>query len=390
MNDLGNFNAVGRPRKNVTLPEIASLREDGLSWTEIASNLGICARTLRRRRLEMHVPEKYTTIENEQLMHILLRIHDSMPNAGERIMQGALQSRGIFIKRSRLRDLLNIIDREGRQRRRSRPIQRRIYNVKGPNHLWHLDTDHKLIAWRFVIHGCVDGFSRTILYVQCRPDNRADTALQCFCDGVSEFGIPSRVRGDHGVENFDVARLMLRLRGCRRGSFIAGRSVHNQRIEHMWGHVNRVVLTYYYQDLFKYMEAEGILDSTSELDLVCLHYVFLPRIQRSMDEVKKAWNFHPMRNERNMSPIALWRGGLRLGMDPSHLNAEMQEELQLFQDETPAIVLPDCGVIVPEAEIILQPHLIQLLRENIDPLQDDGNDGVTHFISCCELLHRVM
>ena len=64
--------------------------------------------------------------------------------------------------------------------------------------------------------------------------NRFDTAFAAFRHGVSEYGMPSRVRTDRGGENMLIGEYLLQTRGTGRHSIIMGRSVHKQRIERLW------------------------------------------------------------------------------------------------------------------------------------------------------------
>ena len=59
--------------------------------------------------------------------------------------------------------------------------------------------------------------------IQANDNNRADTVFNLFQEAIQIHGTPSRVRGDHGVENVDVARYMEENYGAEQGSYIWGK-----------------------------------------------------------------------------------------------------------------------------------------------------------------------
>ena len=58
-----------------------------------------------------------------------------------------------------------------------------------------------------VIHAGIDGYSRRMTYLHCSTNNQAQAVLTLFRNAVVVYDLPSHVRGNHDIENVDVARL---------------------------------------------------------------------------------------------------------------------------------------------------------------------------------------
>lgn len=213
------------------------------------------------------------------------------------------------IPRYRLRNILHQHDETGVTQRRLGRLHRRVYHVQCPNHTWHVDTNHKLIRWCFVISGAVDGFSRLVTVLHCLDNNRANSLLEVFIEGTERFGTPHRVRTDMGMENLGIANFMIEKRGVN--GKMTGKSTHNQRIERLWRDVYDGVLVYYYQ-LFSYMEDENILVILNPLHIYALHYVFKDKINEKLNIWREAWGSHRLRTV-GTSPMRMWYSGVMSG-----------------------------------------------------------------------------
>ena len=151
------------------------------------------------------------------------------------MVQGFLKSLGFRLQRRRVRASIYRVDPHNSRIRWAIVVSRRAYSVQGPNSLWHIDGHHNLVNWGFVIHGGIDGFSRLIVYLHSSNNNRMETVTHLFRSATERYDWPSRVRSDHGGENVGVWQLMEEVRGPNRESFLAGTSVHNQRIDRLAG-----------------------------------------------------------------------------------------------------------------------------------------------------------
>jgi hypothetical protein len=81
-----------------------------------------------------------------------------------------------------------------------------------------------LIRWGIVIHGFIDGYSRLITGLRAHNNNRGQTVLDLFLAACAIYGVPSHLRGDHGVENLLVAAWMEEnLGGQQQRAYLWGR-----------------------------------------------------------------------------------------------------------------------------------------------------------------------
>lgn len=64
-----------------------------------------------------------------------------------------------------------------------------------------------------------------ITSIRASTNNRASTVLDLFLHAAATYGVPSRIRGDHGGENVLVASFMETVYGAGRGSYLWGRFV---------------------------------------------------------------------------------------------------------------------------------------------------------------------
>ena len=216
---------------------------------------------------------------------------------------------------------------------------------------------------------------RHMLHNRGMNNNRASTVYEYFISAIRAYGLPSRIRTDQGRENVTVVRHMLHNRGMDRRSVLVGSSVHNQRIERLWRDIHRCVTLLFYR-LFYFLEQQDILNPINDLHIYAVHYIFLPRINKALNEFRSTWNDHGIRTQEGLTPQQLFTNGM-LRLRNSGLTAmdffdniadtygEEEEGLAVEDDDDNS----EEGVTVPPPAINVSDDQIQLLREQINPLQ---------------------
>ena len=221
-----------RKRKHFDLDLITSLRVLGLSWTMIQQHPDVNASRdcLWRWRNDVGFVEPKQRLPDNELNTLVTNYSQGQPRRGEITIASHVATSGFKVPRQQLRECIHRVDPEGVEERSRKPIKRKVYYSHGPHHDWHMDGNHKLIRWGMVIHGCIDGCSRNIIYLKIRDNNLSEVKLEAFLEGVSQYQLPLHVSGDFGGENVLVAKYMIHHRGPGTRAFKTVPSTHNTRI----------------------------------------------------------------------------------------------------------------------------------------------------------------
>ncbi|XP_050411057.1 uncharacterized protein LOC126825414 [Patella vulgata] len=279
----------------------------GLKYSHILSMLAqahsiiISLSTLKRilRVNRLHRRKNYS-----DLLRVVLFIENKLNVTGGQVggyrwLHLQCRHNGLNISRHTVQTLLQILDPVGVQLRLSKRLKRRQYYAKGPNYLWHLDSDDKLKRYGLCINGCMDRFSRCIIWLNVfQTSNDPKVIAGYFIESVRERkGCPFLMRGYRCTENEHVAHMQYFM--TERKSFIYGRSTANQRIEMFWNLVRKQCVQSW-MDVLGSLADDGMFDGYF-LDKCLIQFCFLHVLQEDLDEMSKTCNTHQIRPTKNQN-----------------------------------------------------------------------------------------
>ena len=270
----------------------------------VLSERQLC-RTLRRMNLTRRT---YSPIGDIiEFVHGELGASGRMP--GYRLMWERCLEYGYRVRKEDVRLLLRVLDPDGVAVRQSRRLKRRAYYARGPNFIWHYDGYDKLKPYGLCVSGCIDGYSRHIIWMNAYHTNNEPKLIGgYFLESIVKFGgAPTRIRSDCGSENGHVCAFQQLLRADNDDRYALnaykyGTSTSNQRIEAYWG-ILRKQCTHYWINFFKDLQENDDHDG-GFLDKALTQFCFVPVLQDELDKTSAIWNRHRIRKQANVASPA--------------------------------------------------------------------------------------
>ena len=99
------------------------------------------------------------------------------------------------------------------------------------------------------------------------------------------------------------------VRIIKRGSFVTGKSLYNERIERIWSEFDACVVRHY-KNILNFLVAEFFSEPLNEMHLFPLCYVYFLKFNKALMEFTPDKNFHPLSSAINQSLKQLWHPGI--------------------------------------------------------------------------------
>ena len=255
--------------------------------------------------LKLHGIEFSSSTLKRRLQSLGLRrriyhLSGSKCNVGYRKMWKHVMTKyGIAVQRDFIRKCLVKLDPRGVENRSKRRLRRRAYSPRGPNHIWHIDGHDKLKPFGFSIHGCIDGFSRRLIWLEVGPTNQNPEVIGKYYLGaiLQIGGVPQKMRSDDGTENSIVEALQIFLRSQHNdehsglASFSIGTSTSNQRIEAYWSHLIRDGPGWWV-NFFKDLRDFDLYNDSDPVQVDLIRFCFMDILRDELHKIAEMWNQH--------------------------------------------------------------------------------------------------
>lgn len=147
-----------------------------------------------------------------------------------------------------------------------------------------------------------------------------------------------------------------------------------------------------YYNYFYMLEDEGVLNPDNEMHIWALHYVYLPRINKDLQDFMGQWNHHSLRTEHHMTPLQLFvRGSLQQqGQRSTAMQDLFARDTVLYVDhvgtgnvseENQRLLDWQERVSVANVDYVVSDELLEQIVAQFDPLGGPTGDYGFHIFS---------
>jgi hypothetical protein len=272
------------------------------------------------RRLDVFEDRAFRQLQTTEQVQLLLEEGSVRQYGRRQLITRLCREHGFRGQGRDVRWALHTLDSHGvfLRTRGFKRNRRENFTTNGPDYMWCLDGHDKLARWGIEIYGCVDAYSRKIIWFYVGHSNR--TSLSVFCQylqAIRSRGLcPAILRSDHGTETPMMADAHYYFYWFHHyfsgatneeleslhflDSYIYGPSTGNIRIEGSWN-LMIMSVTNSWMDLFRFLTVQGRFRDDLPTDKVIFIYVFLPLLQNEIWRWVEDHNSHFIRKDKHRS-----------------------------------------------------------------------------------------